>query len=788
MTDYAKYRPRNTIRSRPRIIAPGLLLAVLFVSGLVGWLLIGSRNSANLPAEPVEAIAQRASAAGSTNEAGLSARRIVTFNKDIAPLVFEHCAVCHRVGEAAPFQLLRYEDVKTRVEQIVEVTGTRFMPPWLPEPGYGEFAGERRLTDEQIELIRHWADQGAIQGDPSDLPLAPRFTEGWRLGDPDLVVQLPRAYTLPAEGTDVFRNFVIPIPVQSPRFVKRVELRPGNKAVVHHANMLIDRSGESRRLDQQDAEPGFDGMETVGQAHFPGGHLLSWKPGTAPYSGREDKSWRLEIGTDLVVNMHMIPSGRPEQIQPTVGFYFTDKPPTPPAFGLLQLENDGALDIPPGVRDFVVTDTFRLPVDVEVVRLYPHAHLLGKDLQGYATLPDGSKKWLFWIKEWDWNWQAVYRYATPLQLPKGSILSMRYTFDNSAENIRNPNQPPQRVVAGNQTTDEMGHLWIQVLPRTEEDRHILSEWRARHRLRKYPHIIAARYVLGTVLVAQGRLDEAIREFREVLSVNPNYPEANYELARTLQLQGDVDEAVQTFRLFLELKPNDANAHYFLAHALQSRREFDEALRHFQRAVQIKPDFFGAHLSLGTVLAERNKLGLAIESWRRAVQIKPDYVDAHFNLGMALNDTDQSDQALKHFREVTRRRPVWADPWNAIARILAIHPDAKLRDPEQAISHALRAVELSKNENPQMLETLAAAYAAASQFKLAVATAEKALEIASRAKAHEAANRIRKQLQLYKAGKPLNSTGNGYRTQSTSSIVFPANGAATSLLEGGREAE
>jgi len=590
----------------------GLLAAVLAATGWLSWSLLK----------------------------GLSVRREVTFNRDIAPIVFQNCASCHRSDEAAPFSLLSYEDVRQRAEQIVEVTESRFMPPWLPKQGYGEFVGERRLTDAQIELFARWVEQGAVRGDPSDLPATPEFTEGWQLGKPDLVLQMPQAYTLQSEGTDVFRNFVLPIPIESSRFVKAVELRPGNNKVMHHANMLVDRTGDARRLDQQEPEPGFGGMEDLNVAQRPSGHFLSWKIGTPPFAGYEEKAWRLDVDTDLMMNMHMLPSGKPEQIQAEVGFYFTDRPPTSPPLALVQLERDSKLDIPAGKQEFVVTDTFQLPVDVEVLAVYPHAHLLGKDLQGYAILPDGSKKWLIWIDDWDWNWQAVYRYKKRLSLPKGSILTMRYTYDNSIENVRNPNHPPRRVVAGNRTEDEMAHLWVQVLPRNNEDLHLFHEGTARHQLLKYPNNIDRRVGLGIALTGQGRLAEAGDEFRRVIRIRTDHAHAHYNLGCVLRLQQQFDEAATHFQQALRINPEHAEAHNNLAIILHGQGRFQEAVGHYQEALRIRPNFALTHNNLGLALQNLGRLDEAAAHYQRALQLKPDYAAARNNLR-----TIQSSQPL-----------------------------------------------------------------------------------------------------------------------------------------------
>ena len=405
----------------------------------------------------------------------------VTFTEHVAPIVFHKCAPCHRTGESAPFRFLNYEDVERRAQQIAEVTRTRFMPPWLPESTGLEFVGDRRLTDREIDLLRLWVKHGAPAGDPALLPPLPEWPEGWQLGEPELVVEMPETYTLPTEGFDVFRNFVIPIPVDGTRWVRAVELRPGNKRIVHHAIVQIDRTPTSRRLDAEDAGPGFGGMEMGGSVP-PDGHFIGWTPGTMPSAAPAGTAWRLDRGTDVVLHLHMLPTGKPETIRPTIGFHFTDEPSA--VSPLVVLLDGGTIDIPAGASDHVVTDEIVLPVAVDVLGLYPHAHYLGKAMDVSATLPDGRHMTLIRIDDWDFKWQDEYRYVTPPSLPAGTNVTMRYTYDNSAENERNPTHPPVRVVRGNRLTDEMGSLSLQVLPSNIQDRRLLEEAQARHELAK----------------------------------------------------------------------------------------------------------------------------------------------------------------------------------------------------------------------------------------------------------------------------------------------------------------
>src|SRR5262245_5728321 len=462
----------------------------------------------------------------------------LTFNKDIAPIVFERCGRCHRPGQSAPFSLLSYEDVKKRAKQIAEVTASRYMPPWLPEPGFGEFANDRRLTVEQLDRIQQWIAEGAIEGVASDLPRLPQWPEGWQHGKPDLILTMPQPYTLAAEGKDVYRNFVIPAPLSTARYVRAVEFQPGNSKIVHHAFIKVDRTRQSRRLDGKDGAPGFAGMNVPESVQMPEGHFLAWQPGKLPVAEPDGLAWTLEKNADVVLQMHLRPTGRPETIQSSVGIYFTDRVPTNTCFKFVLTSL--TFEIPPGATNYVVTDDFVLPVDAQVLAVLPHAHYLAKEMQGFATLPDRTKKWLILIKEWDFNWQGDYRYPTPVFLPRGTTLSMRYTYDNSANNTRNPNQPPKQTQYGPQSADEMAELWFQVLPlRRQELPALASAYSA-----KMAKVFIAYY-----------------EF--LLQSNPTDATAHTELGLALLSQGKDTEALDHFRVAVRIRPDTDQPHYYL---------------------------------------------------------------------------------------------------------------------------------------------------------------------------------------------------------------------------------
>ena len=587
----------------------------------------------------------------------------VTFARDVAPIVFEHCAPCHRPGGSGPFPLLSYDDVARRARQITEVTASRFMPPWLPEAGYGEFVGERRLAESQIATLAAWSESGAAEGDAVDLPEPPAATDGWMLGEPDLTVTLPAPYTLPADGPDVFRNLVMPLPVDETRWVRTVELLPGNPQFVHHAIMAVDDSSSSRRREaeetEQAGEPGFSGME-MGLAFMPDGHLMGWTPGMAPSPGIDGLAWRLDPGADFVVQLHMLPSGRPEPIAPVAGFHFADAPPSGPPLYLIRLDADHQLDIPPGDAAFVVEDAVTLPIDVEVHAVYPHAHYLAKSMEGKATLPDGAEQWLIRIDDWDFAWQDVYRVREPYVLPAGTTLSMRFTFDNSAANPRNPNNPPQRVQAGNRSSDEMAHLQLQVRPRRAGDLVLLRESLYRDAIRRNPANPWSYYELGNALLEQERLDEAEQQYLAGLAADPTHVPSRASLGALRVRQGRLDEAAGEFETAVRLDPGFADGHYNLGSVRLDQGRLTEAASHLRETLALEPDHAAAHANLGHALRDLGRLDEAVTHHREALRLRPGSAEAHNNLGSALAVSGLLDEAIEHFQSALRLQPDYVE--------------------------------------------------------------------------------------------------------------------------------
>jgi len=557
----------------------------------------------------------------------------VTFSRDIAPIVFRSCAPCHHAGEAGPFPLITYGDVKSHARQIADVTSKRLMPPWLPSQDGLRLEDDSHLSRDEITLFQKWAADGAPEGNRDELPPPAKFIAGWQLGAPDLVLKASAPFEVPASGSDVYWNFIFPAPLNSSRFVRAIEIHPGEKRLVHHANLLVDRSQSARR-EEKSPGSGFPGMELQieSESFDPDGHFLFWKPGSPPIVEPPGLALRLDPGNDLVLNTHLQPSGKAESIQPSIGIYFTNEPATKFPV-LMQLDNDRALDIPAGDSNFLVTDQFTLPEDVQLLAIYPHAHYLCRDMIALARFPGGSEKTLIHIPRWDLNWQSVFRLAQPEPLPRGTVIVMRYRYDNSSDNISNPNNPPQRVRGGNRAVDEMAHLWLQVLPATtasdsRDPRVTLQEALARHHIEN----------------------------------NPGDFEAHYNLAAMLQLRGAAQEAVEQYQQALALRRADATVENALGGALLASHRIPEAIAHLTAAVNARPEYFDAHYNLGIAQAIAGNFPAAAQELTAAVKLKPNDAGAEANLGAAYAELGETQKAITHLN-----RALQLDPGNELAK-------------------------------------------------------------------------------------------------------------------------
>ena len=393
------------------------------------------------------------------------------FSEHIAPIIYAKCAGCHRDGQNAPFALLSYAQIKKRADQIADVTDERVMPPWHADPGVVTYANDRSLNADQIALIQRWVDNGAPEGDPSKLPPPPKFPEGWQLGKPDILAQVSEPFSVPREGPDTYRNFVVPLNLEQDTWVNAIEFKPSAPNVVHHVLYFLDTSGAARKADAADPAPGYDGMgRSNGKFRYLGGWDLGTQPGSLPY----ELAWLLPKGADLVLQIHYHPDGKQAaQDQSMIGLHLADKPtarpwsivPVPPFFGILS-----GINIPPGEKEYIKKSSMVLPVDVEAIAVNAHAHYLGKRMEMTATLPNGEQRWLLKMSDWNFAWQEDYAFPQPVKLPAGTRLDALISWDNSDENPHQFAHPPAPVHWGPRSTDEMGTLTLTVMLNSPEDK------------------------------------------------------------------------------------------------------------------------------------------------------------------------------------------------------------------------------------------------------------------------------------------------------------------------------
>ncbi len=556
----------------------------------------------------------------------------LTFTRDIAPLIYQHCSTCHRPGSVGPFNLLTYDDVHRHLRQIQKVVNARAMPPWLPERGFGEFAGDRRLDDQTIATLQRWADQGALEGDPKDLPKPPQSDPQWELGKPDLILQVPRAYTLGPDGPDAYHNFALPTGLDARRFVRAVELHSGNARVVHHAFLMLDRSGIAKRRSDKAGGIGYDSMSPGEDIGAPDGHNITWQPGKEVCLHSENSPWLLPADADIVLQTHLRRQGKPEPLQPEVGLYFTDKPPSGLDFSLLLRST--AIDIPPGDDNYSIIGSYALPVDVDAIGVSAHAHYIGKDLYGYALLPDGRRQELLRIKRWNFNMQDSYTNKSPVPLPKGTALHMEFRYDNSERNPMNPSSPPKRVLYGDNSTDEMGELVLQLRVRSAADAETLR----------------ADYTQNWLW------PDAVQRLENLLKHDPDNPQHHVDLAKLSLKANRVKDAAAHLNAAFKLDPKSSQAHYILAHLLAQRRDYAHAAERYRKSLEGDPENFRAQADLALVLALMGKLDESIEQFQVALKLNPRDSLTHANLAKVYTLQGQTNQAQAQIQEALRLDP------------------------------------------------------------------------------------------------------------------------------------
>ena len=375
----------------------------------------------------------------------------VTYSEHIAPILMDNCVTCHRPGEVAPMSLLTYEDARQYMGLIALEVSEKRMPPWHAAPGVRQYSNDRSLADKEIDLIQRWVAGGALPGDDSLLPPVPVFNDGWQLGEPDIVLTWDSPYQISATGDDEYRCFVLDPKFEEDQWIDVIEVLPGNRLVDHHIVIYVDQSGRiATRRDE--AEPG-EGYTCFGGPGFAAYMVPGWGPGYVAAETPGDSGYLLRAGSKIVVQMHYHKNGKAEEDLTRVGLRFAKSPKHKVLYNGYVISL--SLQIEPGDANYVVTGRMPISEDITVHSVLAHMHYLGKAMDIWAELPDGTRVDLLKVPRFDFFWQTQYALTEPQQLPEGSVVFMQATFDNSAESPYQHSNPPQLVRFGEQTTDEM---------------------------------------------------------------------------------------------------------------------------------------------------------------------------------------------------------------------------------------------------------------------------------------------------------------------------------------------
>jgi hypothetical protein len=380
-----------------------------------------------------------------------------TFTKDVAPILQQHCQTCHRPGEAAPFSMLTYADTKPWALMIRQVVTHKMMPPWFADPKYGHFANERSLTAEEIHTLVAWVNGGASEGNPKDMPPpVTKFAEGWGIPKPDVVFQLPKPFKIPATGVMQYQYVIVPTGFKKDTWVQALELRPTDRAVVHHSIAYLREPGSNYFKDMKpgvffEAPPQKTDDKTDTSA-LPSDFLVGYAPGQPAEILRPGQGKLIKAGSDIVFEVHYTTNGKAAEDQTRLGLVLAKTPPTERVLTLSA--SNGTFKIPPGDPDYRVDASFEVRKDVKLLGLHPHMHSRGKDFEYTLVFPDGRKEKILSVPTYNWHWQLWYNLAQPIDLPPGTKIECTAHFDNSVNNPENPD-PTKAVMWGQQSWDEM---------------------------------------------------------------------------------------------------------------------------------------------------------------------------------------------------------------------------------------------------------------------------------------------------------------------------------------------
>lgn len=621
-----------------------------------------------------------------------------TFAKDVAPILLRHCAACHQPGGASGVPLLTFDDARTHAEQIVLTTSTRQMPPWLPNAAHGVFANDRRLSDEDIETIRRWVDEGTLEGNRSDAPAWPG--QAWTLGAPDLVLTSPPVEFQPGTANRS-KNVMLPVPFERMRYVRAWEIRVNNPRLVRHVTVTLDASGGPGvfDVDASSLRVGF-----VRPLSGPDALSFDWTPGDMPDVAPEGTAWPIGPAVPPMLHVELAPARAAASVTASIALYFSDEAPTRiPAFVRLTRQ---ALEIPAGSTTFTATDRFELPVDVDVETIQVHARELAQQVMVDALTPDKRAIALLWASGWDAAGQQRYRFAQPVRLVKGTTVAMSVRYDNSRSNPRNPNSPPIAVRLGQRDEDDMAEVWMRVQAVRAGDREALIDAMRQH--------VAPEDIKGRMLMARD---------------NPRTAELRDALAMALADSGDLAGAEREFRVAQALDPNSGAARFNVGMAALGQGRQPEADRWFASALEIDPRHALSHLQVGLQSQARGDVTRAASHLAQAVEARPHDPSILLAAGVVKALTGKVEEATGQMRHALEVRPEWANAEAALALVLSSGPSHPREEQLEAVALAERANDRTHRKVGAFLDILAGALDAAGERERALEAAREALAVA-----------------------------------------------------------
>ena len=559
----------------------------------------------------------------------------VTWSEHIAPIMYESCTACHREGGVAPFSLMSYEDATERADEISDVVERRMMPPWLPDAVHGPaLVGDRRLTDEQISQVLQWNEQGRKRGSSRRAPKPPQYSDPWSSGEPDLVLKLSEPVAGPVGGKEAYRNFVIPIPVTEPRYLEGLEFLPQSNAAIRSAVVQIDESDWSRRKDASDVGPGFDGWDLSG-ADNGGGQTASWSPGVGRIDTYPGAAWVLRPNVDLLVQLRVRASDVSEKIDPKIGLYFSEEPPSKTMASLVLHSGDGE-DLS-GDIDSIIEERLEVPVEASVIGLTPRAYATMKDVQVYAELPNGTQQRLISMSEWDSEWQQDYRFQEAVTIPAGSKFVFRYLLERPVE----------------KRTGKLAEVAIRLILQDKADVAVISNAQTDFEIRKAGGVANYYFQQGVALETLGRVQDAITAYERAIREDSGHANANSNLGALYEVLGNKTQAEYYFREAIEADHSFHEARLNLARFFRKANRQEAAAKTLQEALDLDPSYLVARLELAMVLAEQKLLRSAIQLLEDGLKMDPTEPYLNLQTGKLYVMDGRPEEAIKYLERAAQ---------------------------------------------------------------------------------------------------------------------------------------